>query len=139
MHRRRFLSLIGATAVAPALPAMGAPASAAAGYNRYMYGLAVFQARTRAHITAADLAARLGVSPSQASAMMGEMTARGVLSSLTGAVRVAATPAPRKPYLRKALRRIAETLAEGAENQETPQSERSSARPVHTVCTACDN
>ncbi|MGJ8546244.1 MAG: hypothetical protein ACSHWZ_12445 [Sulfitobacter sp.] len=116
MKRRAFLSLIGAAAAAPALPAFGVQGGAAvfavsgavsraAGYNRYLYGLAVFQARTRASLNAADLIARLKVSAPQAQAMMHEMTARGVLSpALGGTVQVARAAAPRAPYLRRALR-----------------------------------
>ena len=144
MQRRNFLSLIGAAAVAPALPAIGAPTSVAAtatGYNRYMYGLAVFQARTRASITAADLVTRLGVSAPQASAMINEMSARGVLSSVTGAARIAATAPPRKPYVRKMLRQIAEMTHDPADppKSNTLKSAPASARPVHTQCTSCDN
>jgi hypothetical protein len=111
MKRRHFLSMLGAATVAPALPAFGAQgsvAAAAAGYNRYMYGLAVFHARTRASVSAVDLISRLKVSAVQANAMMGEMSASGVLSQATGAVRVATSVSPRQPYIRKALREIAE-------------------------------
>ena len=45
-----------------------------------MYGLAVFHARTRASISVADLVSKLRVSAATAEAMMGEMSARGVLA-----------------------------------------------------------
>jgi len=108
MKRRQFLTMLGASTLAPALPLPAMPAAArGAGYTRYMYGLAVFQARPRASVTAADLVTRLGVSTSQASAMMGEMSARGVLSAVTGAVQSAS---PRAPYVRKILRHVADQL-----------------------------
>jgi hypothetical protein len=125
MKRRNFLSLIGAASLAPTLPAFGAPAAVAAGYNRYMYGLAVFHARTRNGLTTADLMARLKVSSVQAQAMMGEMSASGVLSSVTGSARVAAPIAQRKPYVRKALRQLDEWLDHN--NSEAEVSERVSA------------
>lgn len=112
MQRRRFLSLLGAGALAPVLPVpVSVPARAAvqAGYTRYMYGLAVFQARTaKGAITAVDLMARLGVTGQQANAMMGEMTRHGVLSALTGSARTTGAALPRKPYVRKILRQIAD-------------------------------
>lgn len=114
MKRRNFLSMVGAAAAAPILPSIGASqatAAVATGYNRYMYGLAVFHARTRAGLTTADLMARLRISAVQAEAMMGEMTARGVLTPALGAVRVATAPAPkRRDYLRKALRKAQDMM-----------------------------
>lgn len=79
MKRRRFLSLIGAASAAPFLPVGAAASSAAASYNRYMYGLAVFHARTRATISTADIGARLRVSAVTAEAMISEMSLRGAL------------------------------------------------------------
>ncbi len=52
----------------------------AASYNRYMYGLGVFHARTRANLTTADLAQKLALSPHQAELMMGEMLHKGVIT-----------------------------------------------------------
>ncbi|THH36200.1 hypothetical protein E4Z66_14215 [Aliishimia ponticola] len=84
MRRRQFLSLLGAAGMAPALPMPAARAAAvgAAGYNRYMYGLAVFHAHTRASISAVDLAGKLKVSLGTAEAMLGEMTAKGVVGPI---------------------------------------------------------
>ena len=125
MKRRKFLSLIGAASLAPALPTFGAPASTsvAAGYNRYMYGLAVFHARTRKSLTTADLMARLKVNSVQAKAMMGEMSAHGVFSSVTGSVRIATTTAQRKPYVRKALRQLDEWLDQSTSEAAEPKSD----------------
>ena len=123
MKRRSFLSLIGAATVAPALPSMGSSAAVqtAVGYNRYMYGLGVFQARTRAGLTTADLMARLHLTPAQASAMMREMTARGVFAQTIGAARVAVqNPIPRKPYVRRALREFQDALEDQASANSAP-------------------
>jgi len=122
MRRRHFLTTLGAAAVAPALPALGAGApvaQAAAGYNRYQYGLAVFHARTRAGLTAADLMGRLHISAAQAHAMMSEMSASGVLTRGAGIARATAgtraaaakSPLTRAPYVRRALRRMADHSA----------------------------
>jgi hypothetical protein len=69
LKRRSFLAVFGAAIAAPALP-MAAPTHASAAYSRYMYGLAVFHARTRAYVSARGLK----VSQSQAKAMIAEMT-----------------------------------------------------------------
>jgi hypothetical protein len=69
LKRRSFLAVFGAAIPAPALP-MAAPTHASAAYSRYMYGLAVFHARTRAYVSARGLK----VSQSQAKAMIAEMT-----------------------------------------------------------------
>jgi hypothetical protein len=110
MQRRSFLSMIGAASLTPLLPAIGASAPAAAmanGYNRYQYGLAVFHARTRIGLNAADLIAKLRVNPAQAHAMMGEMSASGILTrGASGAVTVSSNRITSKPYVRKALRQI---------------------------------
>ncbi len=83
MRRRGFLSLVSAAAVAPALPAISAPAVTAT-YNRYMFGLAVFHARTRAHVSAAGIAFRLKVTTVQAEAMIAEMAAKGMVTPVLG-------------------------------------------------------
>ncbi|MGB3244170.1 MAG: hypothetical protein WBB25_06535 [Sulfitobacter sp.] len=139
MKRRNFLTLIGAASLSPALPAFGARASAAVGYNRYMYGLAVFHARTRVGLTMTDLMARLGVSSSQASAMLSEMTARGVLSGVTGAVNGVSHAAPRKPYLRKMLRHLQEHVETSPADTDHAGSGPADVRAVHAPCTSCDN
>ena len=98
MQRRNFLTMIGATALAPALPAFGASrAAAAAGYNRYQYGLAVFHARTRANISAAGIAHRLKVSIPQAEAMIGEMVDSNFVKPALGGSNVRAISNITKP------------------------------------------
>ena len=98
MKRRNFLTMMGATALAPALPAFGAPVSVAAGgYNRYQYGLAVFHARTRANISAAGIAHRLKVSMPQAEAMIGEMIENNYVKPVLGGSKVKAISNITKP------------------------------------------
>jgi len=79
MKRRRFLSLLGAAVAAPAIPVSAAATPTAAIYNRYTYGLAVFHARTHAHVTARGIAKRLSVTPAQAKAMLSEMASAGLV------------------------------------------------------------
>ena len=83
MKRRGFIGMLGAAAVAPMLPAAAAPAATAT-YNRYMFGLAVFHARTRAHVSAAGIAFRLKVTTAQAEAMIAEMTRKGMVTPIMG-------------------------------------------------------
>ena len=122
MHRRSFLSMIGAASLTPLLPAIGAsaPAAAMAGsYNRYQYGLAVFHARTtRIGVNTADLMAKLRVNPAQAHAMMGEMSASGILThGVSGAVSVSSNRITSKPYVRKALRQIIDGVCDAPDEQ----------------------
>ena len=108
MKRRGFLRLASAAAVAPALPALPAAPAAAAGYSRYMYGLAVFHAHTRAGLTAADLVTKMRVPLATAEAMMGEMTARGMLAPVlhTGAARSAALRPAMRSHAKRAAKRL---------------------------------
>ena len=119
MRRRSFLSLIGAAGLAPALPSVGAAAPVAAGYNRYMYGLAVFHARTRASLSAGDLMARLKVTAVQADAMIGEMTAKGVLGPVThGTTSVLRTIEPQYRGSSDRASRVLRRVADWTRNQE---------------------
>jgi 3-isopropylmalate/(R)-2-methylmalate dehydratase small subunit len=97
MKRRSFLSLLGAATVAPALPSVGGAAPAAAGYTRYMYGLAVFHARTRAQISAAGIAHCLKVTLPQAEAMIGEMVQSKFVKPVLGGSKIQAVSQITKP------------------------------------------
>ena len=78
MNRRKFLSLGAATAATPLLPALSfSSAVAPVSFNGYQYGLAVFHARTRASLSAAELASRLRVSTPIAQGMIAKMRADG--------------------------------------------------------------
>ncbi len=83
MKRRNFLRSIGAVSLMPLisapLKAVGMGAVSQAPYSRYVYGLGVFHARTKASITAADLATKLAISQTQAHAMMGEILSNNVI------------------------------------------------------------
>ena len=128
MKRRGFLRLLGAAAVAPVLPAP--VAAQAVSYNRYTYGLAVFHARTRAHVSARGLAHCLKVSLPQAEAMIAEMASAGHVTPVLGATggKVRAVSNILRPDTwgldRAARRARAETrrarLAEG-DRPDTPQ------------------
>lgn len=75
MNRRHLLSLMGAAAAAPALPPAAFARVPALGKTKglYAYALAVFHARIRPEITAADLALRLKVRPHVADQMIQRM------------------------------------------------------------------
>lgn len=85
MQRRNFLTSLAALGAAPLIPmgAIGGAATKAIGYNRYMYGIGVFHARTSASLGAAELAAKMAIPTSQAKLMLGEMISKGVVSPLT--------------------------------------------------------
>lgn len=80
MYRRNFLTVAGAAVLAPLVPAQALPTL---GYSRTQYGLAVFHARTRASLSAADLMRRLNVSGAAADAMIAEMKTSGVIAPIT--------------------------------------------------------
>jgi len=132
MKRRGFLTMLGAATVAPALPSVAAPAVTAT-YNRYMFGLAVFHARTRAHISAAGIAYRLKVTTVQAEAMIAEMTGKGMVTPITGSPgQVRAVSNILKPgvwdtsevqkaaKVRKDLQQQAQAKAKAEEDAKTP-------------------
>lgn len=90
MRRRGFIQLLSAAIAAPALPAVAAPAAATSSYSRYTFGMAVFHARTRAHVSAAGISYRLKVPLAEAEAMIAEMASKGMVTpvlSKPGAVR----------------------------------------------------
>lgn len=84
MKRRGFLRLLGAAVAAPMIPVAVPAAGAAASYNQFQYGLAVFHARTRAHVSARGIAYCLKVTPAQAQAMIAEMSAKGLVTPVAG-------------------------------------------------------
>ncbi len=118
LKRRNFFGMLGAAAVAPMIPVRAAAAPAAVVYNRYMYGLAVFHARTKASLSTGDLMAKLRVSAVQAEAMMGEMTASGIVQpiaqSAVGAVR-AINPTIQRSYDPSA-KRLATKITDAAKS-----------------------
>jgi hypothetical protein len=134
LGRRSFLSLLGAAGLAPALPLPAGAATAASGYNRYMYGLAVFHARTRATVSAADLVAKLRVSSATAEAMLGEMTAKGVITpamQAAGGVARAIDPhqGGAQGRLRAALRKAADWMREEETDTEAEPEREAKAAP----------
>ena len=104
MLRRSFLSMLGSALAVPALPvpAFAGTSGAAAGYSRYVYGYAVFKARTGTAFKAADLVAGLKVTPAQANAMMAEMARDGVIRPALGGAVQAVSPhgGGKTPWLR---------------------------------------
>ena len=123
MQRRHFLTMMGAATVVPALPALGAPAQAAAGYNRYQYGLAVFHARTRTQVSAAGIAHSLKVSLPQAEAMIGEMVDANFVKPVLGGTRVKAISNITKPDM-LGFKRAARASRQAAERRINIPSER---------------
>jgi hypothetical protein len=142
--------MLGAAIAAPALP-MVAPAPVAATYSRYMYGLAVFHARTRAHVSVRGLALGLRVSQAQATAMIAEMSSGGLVTSVgVGNVRaVSNILRPDAWGLSKAARVQRSTIrkAKHAANTVEPgvsplmahlhQMCRKAGFTVHGLCTPC--
>lgn len=115
MHRRFFLSLLGAGATAPLLPIGASATAATASYSRTIYGMAKFHAQTRTGLTAADLAGRLKISMATAEGLMGELTAKGVLRPIlqSAALRVGAakpTATRAEPALRKLATRALDEM-----------------------------
>ncbi|SEW46011.1 hypothetical protein SAMN04488515_3426 [Cognatiyoonia koreensis] len=95
MKRRSFLTALGAAIAMPVLPSL--PAAQVASFNRYTYGLAVFHARTRAHVSARGIAHCLKVSVPQAEAMIAEMARNGLVKPVFGGPNVRAVSNILKP------------------------------------------
>mgnify|MGYP000250168856 CR=1 FL=1 len=78
LRRRSFLGLFGAAIAAPALPA----AAPAVGYSRASYGLAMVHAQTYPLVSVRGLVNRLGLTQTQATAIINKMSADGVLGAI---------------------------------------------------------
>ncbi len=141
MKRRGFLSLLGAVGIAPVLPLPWPAAPVAAGYNRYIYGLAVFQTRIRASFSAADLMTRLRITSPVAKSMIREMTADGAIApamSATGGALRTFNPYRKTAGAWRKVVHAASDLACQTENEETaapgPRADEQgivAARPEH--------
>lgn len=75
LRRRGFLGMLGAAIAAPAIPV----AAPSVGFSRASYGLALVHAQTYPLVSVRGLVNRLGVSQSQATAILRKMSADGVL------------------------------------------------------------
>ena len=90
MNRRQLLSLLGASAAAPILPALpqAAPSAAAiANVNRYTYGLAVLHTRFQPGMTIAQIAERFRLTPAQAKTLAQRMVTDGHATHVGGTLR----------------------------------------------------
>lgn len=83
MKRRGFLTLLGAAVAAPFVPAPLAARSAA--YSRAALHGAIYHAQSRAVFSVWGLSKTLGISTDAASALMQELSQRGVIGPLQGA------------------------------------------------------
>ncbi len=133
MHRRHFLTSLAAMGAAPLVP-MGSLSGTAAqtiGYNRYMYGIGVFHARTSASLSVVDLARKMAIPQSQAKMMLGEMMSKGVISPLANSARIvrAIDPIHKPKYTaREILEKAADWIDEQTDDdQVTSQETRSTA------------
>ncbi len=75
MKRRTFLSIFGAATVAPALPALASPSPA-------MLQMATAHAAKFPHVSVMGLSHRLGVSATEAEALLHDMSNRGLIGKL---------------------------------------------------------
>ncbi len=135
MKRRNFLSMASMFGIAPnfsALPSYAASASAnVTKYNGFQYGLAVFHARTRASLSAADLVNKLSVNASVADAMIAKMIREGhVKASAAGAVqaisRFNGTQTPKLLQLGDVDKALDEYLDQILQNEDCEQGVRNS-------------
>ena len=121
MRRRSFLRAMLAAGAVPLAPARAV--AAVARPTPSLYSLAVFHARTRVGLTAADLATRLRVSTATADALMARLSAGGLIapafSAATQALRGTAASGSNLPKNAPgALRDLAETgLRRAADNE----------------------
>ena len=84
MKRRRFLSLFGATAATPFLPAPAMAAAAKAPYGPAAVHAAIYHAKTRAVFSVWGLAKAANLPLESAEALMGDLARRGVLGPMQG-------------------------------------------------------
>lgn len=100
MNRRHFLSLVGATATAPMLPAL--PAAQPLAVNRYTYGLAALHSRFEPGLSLADLAKRFHLTGAQAQNLAQRLVADGLVtpqgSMLRGTAMFGQTRTPQMPH-----------------------------------------
>ncbi len=133
MNRRQFTRSLAALGLAPALPALPIPATAAtaqAGYTPYMYGLGAHMARSTGLCSPEMLVRKLGLRPDAARAMQAQLIKSGILSAPdTAGMAMAARPYMASLRFKslghatgKAARHIVRSLAE-AEHSE-PAAER---------------
>jgi hypothetical protein len=89
-----------------------------------MYGLAVFHARTRASVSAADLISKLRVSAATAEAMMGEMRIKGVLvpslNAAGGAMKAASPNGQAGGQFQTIARKFKDHVLDDSDEQTTP-------------------
>ncbi|MCO4848258.1 MAG: hypothetical protein KC448_09840 [Yoonia sp.] len=78
LRRRNFLGLFGAAIAAPMIPV----AAPAAGFSRTTYELAIAHAQKYPQVSVRGLVARLGMSNTQANAVITQMSSDGVLGVL---------------------------------------------------------
>lgn len=84
MKRRSFLTMLGAVAAAPFVPATAVPA---AGYSRASFGLAVAHAQKYPLLSVGGMAKQIGVTPVEARAIITEMSRDGMVKLLGPASR----------------------------------------------------
>lgn len=95
--------------------------TASASYSRYMYGLGVFHARTKASLSATELVKKLAISPAQANAMMNEMIASNVVTTTRAGV-VQAVSQHMKPSARPSLQALHDRFMDLTETPERDEN-----------------
>jgi hypothetical protein len=78
LRRRNFLGLFGAAIAAPLIPV----AAPAAGFSQSAYGLAIVHAQKYPLVSVRGLVTRLGMSKTQANAVIRQMSSEGLLGAL---------------------------------------------------------
>lgn len=141
MKRRQFLSMFGAAAAAPLMPALGS----AAGYTRTTYELAIAHAKKYPLVSVGGLSKRIGIATPQAEAIIKQMSSEGLLGILNptrpGTVKATSKICTKDVW---GLRRTSEPRAVQADKAQA-QDRRSSAEPnisamfahLHKLSTSC--